>query len=452
MLRVVGNAYREAYSGIRRPVWLLAAVSLVNRAGTMVLPFLALYLTTQRGFTVAAAGRAVALYGAGGVAGSYLGSWLCDRLPPRQVMAGSLLLGGGGFLLLGAVEQRTAILAMIFGLSLTFEAFRPANNVAIAAASAPGRIAQSLALYRLAINLGMTIGPAAGGLLAARGYSWLFWVDGATSIAAAALLLVCSRGSGQGTYLAVSSGVSGVAGVPGVPGLPGVPGMAEVVEPAAKPPRPGPGPRRALLGDGSFLALLLLTLLLSTVFMQTFGAWTLALHDQYRFSEAQVGAVFAISTLIIVVFEMLLVRALAGRDLLRVVGLGSFLFCLGLALLPLGASFGFVVGTVFVSTLGEMLTMPLLGAVFAGWGPPAVRDQALGLFSFVVALGFVLAPLCGTWIYEHWGPARLWYGCGVAGLVLWAGFAGLAAVWRRRQAAAAAAADAAPQPSLASLR
>ena len=100
------------------------------------------------------------------------------------------------------------------------------------------------------------------------------------------------------------------------------------------------------------------------------------------------------------------------RDLLRVVGLGSFLFCLGLALLPLGASFAFVVGTVAVSTLGEMLTMPLLGAVFAGWGPEAVRAQALGLFSFTVSLGFVLAPLAGTWIFELGGSSWPFWSAG----------------------------------------
>src|SRR5262249_17820364 len=47
---------------------------------------------------------------------------------------------------------------------------------------------QAFALNRLAINLGMSVGPAAGGFLAAHSFQMLFWVDGATSIAAAAIL------------------------------------------------------------------------------------------------------------------------------------------------------------------------------------------------------------------------------------------------------------------------
>src|SRR5260370_32140862 len=108
-------------------------------------------------------------------------------------MVGSWRAAGGGFLLLSQMKKRGATLAMIAALSLAAEAFRPANNVAIAAASAPGRMAQSVALYRLAINLGMTVGPAAGGLLARHGYHWLFRVDAATSVAAAALLLLYLR-------------------------------------------------------------------------------------------------------------------------------------------------------------------------------------------------------------------------------------------------------------------
>jgi predicted MFS family arabinose efflux permease len=303
LLRAAATAYRQAYSGINRPVWLLASVSLINRAGTMVLPFLLLYLTTQKGFTTAAAGRALALYGAGGVAGSYLGGWLCDRLAPERVMVASLLLVGGGFLLLGRLEQHAAIETMIFVLSLVGEAFRPANSVAIAAASAPGRIAQSLALYRLAINLGMSVG------------------------------------------------------------------QRQAAAPARAPLVPAAGERirnTTLLRDGSFLVLLALTLLMATVYMQTLGAWTLTLVDQYRFSKQQVGIMLSISTLGIVLFEMVLVRALAGHEPLRVIGLGCFLFAAGLALLPLGASFAFVVATTLLWTLGEMLCLPFLGAVFTG--------------------------------------------------------------------------------------
>ena len=122
MVRAVTKAYREAFSGLSRPVWFLAIVTFINRSGTMVLPFLVLYLTEKRGFTATAAGRALGIYGVGAVAGAYLGGWLCDRLTPRKVMALSLLGQGAGFLVLGLLESRGGILAMMLALSLVGEA------------------------------------------------------------------------------------------------------------------------------------------------------------------------------------------------------------------------------------------------------------------------------------------------------------------------------------------
>ena len=43
-------------AGLPRAVWVLSAATLVNRSGTMFVPFLVLYLTRARGYTPAAAG------------------------------------------------------------------------------------------------------------------------------------------------------------------------------------------------------------------------------------------------------------------------------------------------------------------------------------------------------------------------------------------------------------
>ena len=85
-MRKLLGAYREAYSGLPRATWLLAFVALVNRSGTMVLPFLALYLTSQRGFDPDQAGLFLALYGLGSAGGTYLGGVLCDRLGALSVL------------------------------------------------------------------------------------------------------------------------------------------------------------------------------------------------------------------------------------------------------------------------------------------------------------------------------------------------------------------------------
>ena len=256
---------------------------------------------------------------------------------------------------------------------------------------------------RLAVNAGMTVGPSVGGLLAALSYGWLFLVDGATSILAAGLLFFTFPG----------------ARTPGAPA-----------------PRPaGSAPARSPFRDLPVMAILGLMFLLNTVTFQTVSTFALTLRDLDGFSEARIGVTLAVNTVIIILFEMVLIHSLARRDPLKVAGLGAFLFCGGLALLPLGRGFGYVILTVAVWTVGEMLTFPLVTSAIADRAPEETRGAYMGLLNFSFASAFVVAPLVGTWVYQHFGPRALWLGCGVAGAVVWAGLYAVA-VWTGRRAPA----------------
>ena len=79
-MRAIARAYSDAFRGLPPVVWHLSLVMLVNRSGSMVLAFLSLYLTFERGFELTFAGWVLAVYGAGHIAGALLGGWLCDRL------------------------------------------------------------------------------------------------------------------------------------------------------------------------------------------------------------------------------------------------------------------------------------------------------------------------------------------------------------------------------------
>lgn len=389
MLRSILAAYREAFSGLDRPVWLLALTTLVNRSGTMVLPFLILYLTQKQGFETTDAGKALGIYGLGGVLGSYLGGWLCDRVPPRHVMVGALSLAGIGFITLGQLGSRPAILLTIFFLAVVGEGFRPANAAAVAAASPPELRTRAFALNRLAINLGMSLGPSIGGFLAMVSYDWLFLVDGATSLIAAAVLA---------TALHLERGE------------------------AAAEPRSAPKAERSPWRDGPFLAMLVLFFLLAMITFQIASTFPLTLRDLYGFKEGQIGLVLAINTVIIVLFEMVLVHRVGALDALRLVGVGGLLFGLGMALLPYGTGLPFVAFTVVVWTVGEMLAFPMSSGAVANRAGEANRGLYMGLFTLSFEGAWVFSPILGTWVYHAYGAKTLWTGCGVVGLILLAGF------------------------------
>jgi MFS family permease len=401
MLRPLLSTYREAFSGLSRSAWLLSLATLINRSGTMVMPFLLLFLVEKRGFTTTQAGQTLALYGLAAMVSSYAGGRLCDRFGPLRVIKLSLFLTGLCFLALGHVQGRLAISGMMILLSLVGEVFRSANLAALTAVSDPGERTRSIALMRLAVNLGMTLGPSIGGFLAYYDYGWLFVVDGGTSILAAALLQLS---------------------------FPGV--RTAAPEPAARAKAASP------FRDLPAMAILALMFLLNTVTFQIAGTYTLSLRELFGFSEARIGLTLAVNTLIIILFEMVLVHSLSRRDPLKVSGLGAFLFCLGLGLLPFGRGFGYVVFTVAIWTAGEMLIFPIVTSALADRAPEESRGTYMGLLNFSFASAFVVAPLVGTWVYQHLGARTLWIACGGMGVLVGAGFYALAAVVRRRPAPA----------------
>ncbi|MBM3414917.1 MAG: MFS transporter [Bacteroidetes bacterium] len=101
MLHATARTYRNAYSGISRETWLLSLIILINRSGTMVVPFMTLYLTQKMGYTVGEAGIVFGLFGAGAFSGAWLGGKLTDKIGFYPVQLITLTGGGILFIILG---------------------------------------------------------------------------------------------------------------------------------------------------------------------------------------------------------------------------------------------------------------------------------------------------------------------------------------------------------------
>ena len=153
LLRSVVRVYREAYAGLPRDVWLISLAAMVNRAGTMVLPFLSLYLTREMELSAVAAGRIIACFGIGSMAGAYLGGRLSDRISPLAVQQLSLAGSGVGFLVLTSLDDPVPIAVGVLLVALVSDALRPALMVSVSQFSPPEALKRSYALVRLAANL-----------------------------------------------------------------------------------------------------------------------------------------------------------------------------------------------------------------------------------------------------------------------------------------------------------
>ncbi len=393
MLRRIFTTYREAYSGLPRKAWLLSLVQFVNRSGSMVLFFLSLYLTSQLGFTLAQAGQAVGAFGFGALLGAWLGGILCDRLGATAVQRLSLLLGGLNLIVMGYLASFASILAAAFLQGIFAEALLPGNTTAMARECPPEVRTRGFALNRLAANLGVTIGPVAGGYLAMWNYRSLFWADGLTSLAA---LVVFSRFFKS--------------------------------EPQKRPPTEKPFADTAPGAQNrhGLPAIFVMVFGIGLIFSQLFSTFPLFMHSAYGFSEDRIGQLLAINTVMIVLFEMVLLHGLKKIAPLKIIAVGALLNGLGFALTPLGRGFPYAAMTVAVWTMGEMLCLPLLTAEVANRSHAGNRGRHMGLFGVFFSLAWMLGPLAGSEIYSRFSPRALWLGCGCLGILLALGFRHLA--------------------------
>lgn len=382
--------YRDAYTGLPREVWILSLVLFINRCGSMVLGFLVLYLTTERGYTMPTAGNILAVYGFGALIGIGLGGYLVDRIGYRRVQIGSMYLAGAGFVGFSFLESSSAILGGALFLGAAAESFRPANGTAVAAFTPPALRSRAYALNRLALNLGYTVGPALGGLLAEFSYAWLFWIDGATCALA-------------GLSLAVL--------------LPASSAEREFREPRANTPK-----SRSPWRDGVFLLAFVFLLLQCLVFFQLQSTYSHYLVEGRGYSKLVFGLVLAFNATIVVLCEMPLIRSLEGRHPLRLMAVASVLVGLGFGLLPLSGSLIWISMLALLWTLGEMLASPTMSSWVATRAAPENRGAYMAAFGIAFSLGFAGGPWIGTRIYEYYGPEPLWWSCLGVGTFAGAGF------------------------------
>ncbi len=380
------NIWRSL-KGLPQDIWVLALASLINRVGTMVLPFLVLYLTRELGFSPANAGLALGVYGLGSIIVSPVAGKLCDITGPLPIMRTSLIATGVLLFLFPFVRSFSGIIAITLIWAIVTECFRPATLTLVALIASPEQRKPAYALVRLAINLGMSIGPAAAGFLAERSFHWIFIVDGATTIAAGIVLI------------AVPFAVT----------------RRFASEKAANAADRSSG--ETIFGDRRLMFFLAAIFLTGVVFFQHEGPMSLFLVQDLHLSPAFYGALFTINTLLIVFIEVPLNAATALWPHHRALALGAFLFAVGSGAFAFASGPGLIIAGVVVWTFGEMMLFPQASAYVAEIAPPSRRGGYMGAYSLAFNLSFAVAPWAGTVAFDRYGARVLWIGVFVIGAV-----------------------------------
>lgn len=366
--------FRENLRALPRSAWILFAGTFINRFGTFVMPFLAIYLTRE-GYSATQAGIAVSTYGAGHLVASFLGGHLADRVGRRNTIVLSMFSSSMAMVALSQASTFPSIVTLTFLVGLTTELYRPAATALLADLVEPPQRVVAFGIYRLAINLGFAAGPATAGFLANRSFLLVFAGDALTSAVFGCVAL-----------LALPHGLRS----------------------PSRDQSPAEGLRVAM-ADRAFVIFLAATLCLTWVEFQLHSTWPLHL-TRLGHSPSTYGALLSINGVMIVLFELALTAWTQRFPPTPLIALGYGLTGVGLALTGVAAGIPALAATVVVWTLGEMIYAPVTGAYVAGLAPERFRGRYMGLWHSTWSIGMILGPATGTWIYDR-NPAALWWTC-----------------------------------------
>ena len=368
--------YFGSFQGLSREVWWLALITLINRAGTMVIPFLSLYLTADLDFTLSDVGWIMSCFGLGSVVGSWLGGKLTDIVGYYKTMVFSLLTSAILFIVLQYLGSFWEFCIGIFVLMLVADMFRPAMFVALSTYSKPENKTRSVTLIRLAINLGFSAGPAIGGLIIATiGYAGLFWVDGITCFAAGLLLLKVLN-----------------------PKIAREQESQKVINP------------QSAYKDKAFWIFFVAMAIFGIVFIQYFSTMPLYYRATHELDETAIGLLMGMNGFVIFALEMPIVKYLEGTTYTktRLMIVGSILTALSFAVLLISTWVGIVVIGMLLMTIGEMLAFPYSNAFAMQRAKRGNAGEYMALYSISFSISHIVGHKLGTYWIDLFGFDTTW--------------------------------------------
>ena len=395
MLKTAFQRYINNFRGFTREIWILTFITFINRAGTMVLPFLSKYLKEDLHFSYSQVGWIMVFFGSGSIIGSWLGGKLSDKIGFYKIMIFSLFTTG---ILLFCIQFITSFVGLCIGmfvLMIIADMFRPAMFVSIGAYAKPENRTRALTLVRLAINLGFAAGPALGGLIIMTiGYNGLFWIDGGTCIIAILFFWIKVKEKKKTAYRDKA--------------------------------HPGDVLTHSVFKDKPFWIFLFSCMVSGILFFQIFTTIPLYHKEQFNLTEFKTGLLLTLNGLIIFFIEMPLVSYVERNNIskVKVVALGCFFMAVSLFLMLINTWAGILIIMMLFMTFGEMFAFPFSNSVALSRAPKGHEGRYMAIYTMSFSLAHIFSSKIGMEIIDNFGYQMNWFVMGTLGL-----FGMLAGIW-----------------------
>jgi MFS family permease len=359
------------FEGMDRRMWILFYGRIIAATGfSIVIPFISIYFVSQYGISMTEVGVILLISSSIGAIGQIVGGEVADRIGRRTVMALAMSARAFIFLLAGIAVFFSSSYLVIAGLvtiaSFWGSMFEPATNAYIADIVPPNKRLEAYGMLRVGQNAGWALGPLIGGLLAFMGFGFLFFVGGmAMAIMAMVVIFMMTETLKVHEHQHFSFREMG-----------------------------------SVLKDTPFLVFCLVSIFLFIMFGQMSSTYAVWSTGHVGVSEAEVGYLYAINGVIVILIQMPIARWIAHYRMSSVIAMGAFCYFLGYALVGWAGGFAMLAICMVVITMGEVVVSPSSMNLVAALSPENKRGRYMGVYGLFSSFGVACGPICGGLIMD----------------------------------------------------
>ena len=378
--------YLDNFKDFPREVWILTLITFINRAGTMVIPFLSKYMKENLHFSYSQIGWVMVFFGIGSIVGTWLSGKLSDKIGFYKVMVFSLFASGIVFILLHYATTFEELCVGILVLTTIADMFRPAMLVCLKTVTTKEKRASAYSLTRAAVNLGFLFGPVLGGLIIMQsGYEYIFYADGATCILAIIVFMIFVREKQLPIKTAAERAL----------------------------------PKNVLvMKDKPFMLHLVICLITGILFFQIFTTLPLYHKEQFNMSEFDSGLLLSLNGLLLLLFELPIVNYVSRNKINnhRVIFIGLVLMATSFLFL-LYPWEGMLIPMMLFMTCGVMLTFPFANSFAMERSYEQREGKYMAAFTMSYSFAHILSAKTGMEIIQNSGYETNWIFMSILGVV-----------------------------------
>ena len=389
---------KEVYREYPRQFWVVVGASFIDHiGGALLFPFFALYVTQKFDVGMTEVGILFAIFSGSQFFGSMMGGALTDHIGRKSVIIMGLIISALTSLGMGLVNRIELFYLMAVITGVFADMAGPAHQAMLTDLLPEKKRADGFGLMRVAMNLSVAIGPAIGGFLAARSYMMLFAADAITSIITAVLF-----------YRLVDET------------------RPQTVEKAIDEPKAGLADSFRgyldVLRDRAFIVFMMMSMLVTIIYVQMFGALPIFLRDVHGLPESGFGIIMSLNAILVVFFQFAITRRMGDAKPMLMMALGAFVYAIGFVMYAFFDQFAMFMLAMVIITIGEMIVTPIAQALVAKFSPEDMRGRYMAVFGISWLIPGGLGPLLAGVIMDNGDPRWVWYAAGILGLVATFGF------------------------------